>query len=293
MEGVDVLEHRALGEQHQVGVAARADGRVGAQAAVGGEVLAGGEELPFILRPRLGVATLPGGVELEEGELGKGAIAIAAMLALRSLARLVPPVGRGGAGRLRGVVIAVLPYGTTVERDRAVPELAPGRDQRRARRGARRRRPSSTSARATGSTRTSTTATCRVSTSATAASRGDSGSATVDARRERAGEHRPGPARLDPGGRRDPGRRRGRQRPRDPDRGRPRRRGRGSPTGRACAARLRAGPQPGPRPARASCPRSSAALGADDLLIAIAAGAARRAGSCCRSGSPARASTAT
>ena len=61
-------------EQQQVGVAARADGRVGAQRAVLGEVLAGGEELPFILRARLGIAALPGGVELEEGELGERAI---------------------------------------------------------------------------------------------------------------------------------------------------------------------------------------------------------------------------
>ena len=37
----------------QVGVAPRADRRVGAQRAVLGEVLAGGEELAFILRPLL------------------------------------------------------------------------------------------------------------------------------------------------------------------------------------------------------------------------------------------------
>ena len=74
MKGVNVLEGGALGEQQQVGVAAGADGRVGAQRPILGEVLAGGEELPFILRARLGIPALPGGVELEEGELGEGPI---------------------------------------------------------------------------------------------------------------------------------------------------------------------------------------------------------------------------
>ncbi len=74
MEGVDVLEGRALGEQQQVGVAAGADGRVGAQRALEREVLAGGEELPFILRALLGVPALPRGVDLEEGELGERAV---------------------------------------------------------------------------------------------------------------------------------------------------------------------------------------------------------------------------
>ena len=39
-------------EQQQVGVAARADEREGLQQVVGGEVLAGGEELALVGRPR-------------------------------------------------------------------------------------------------------------------------------------------------------------------------------------------------------------------------------------------------
>ena len=139
VEGVDVVEHRALGEQHQVGVAARADGRVGAQAAVDGVVLAGGEELPFILRPRLGVATLPGGIELEEGELGKRAIghrrdASGTRVRVGSARRRCkrrPGIRRRPARRDRGV--AVRDHGRG---DRRGPGVRARRDQRRARRGA-------------------------------------------------------------------------------------------------------------------------------------------------------------
>ena len=97
VKGVDVLEDRALGEDQQVGVAAGADRRVGAQRAVLGVVLAGGEELAFILRPLLAAAALPGWVELEERELRERAISSSASI-LASLAALAV-VARGGASR--------------------------------------------------------------------------------------------------------------------------------------------------------------------------------------------------
>ena len=88
VEGVEVLEDRALGEDQQVGVAAGPDRGVGAQRAVLGEVLAGGEELAFILRPLLGVAALPRGVELEERELRVRAISSSASFSHRSAVAL-------------------------------------------------------------------------------------------------------------------------------------------------------------------------------------------------------------
>ncbi len=54
VEGVQVLEDRALAEQHQVDVAAGADRRIRSQRAVLGEVLAGRQELGLVGRPLLG-----------------------------------------------------------------------------------------------------------------------------------------------------------------------------------------------------------------------------------------------
>ena len=72
--------------------------------------------------------------------------AIAAMLALAVLAlATVPPGARRSAEADRRAVIAVLPYGTTVEQIARSTELAPGRGQRRTRARSRSRRPSSTS----------------------------------------------------------------------------------------------------------------------------------------------------
>ena len=67
MELVDALQVRRLREQHQVGVAARADGRERAQQALGGEVLAGGQELALVLGALLVGQPAPGRIHLQEG----------------------------------------------------------------------------------------------------------------------------------------------------------------------------------------------------------------------------------
>jgi hypothetical protein len=66
VELVDPLQVRRLGEQHQVGVAARADGRERPQQPLGGEVLAGGEELALVGGALVVLQAPPGGVHLEE-----------------------------------------------------------------------------------------------------------------------------------------------------------------------------------------------------------------------------------
>ena len=50
MELVDAVEVLGLGDQQQLGVAARADQREGLQQVAVGEVLAGGQELALVLR---------------------------------------------------------------------------------------------------------------------------------------------------------------------------------------------------------------------------------------------------
>src|SRR4051794_41879567 len=70
---MDVLERRALAEQHQIRVAPGADRRIRSQRAVLGEVLAGRQELGLVGRPLLGGPSAPGGVELEERELDERA----------------------------------------------------------------------------------------------------------------------------------------------------------------------------------------------------------------------------
>ena len=74
MELVDALEVRRLGEQHQVGVAARADGRERPQQALGGEVLAGGEELALVGAALLVGQPPPGRIDLQEGVLDEVAL---------------------------------------------------------------------------------------------------------------------------------------------------------------------------------------------------------------------------
>ena len=69
VELVDALEVRRLAEQHQVGVAAGADGRERAQQALGGEVLAGGQELALVLGALVVGKTTPGRIDLQEGVL--------------------------------------------------------------------------------------------------------------------------------------------------------------------------------------------------------------------------------
>ena len=69
MELVDRVDRLADHPQHQVGVAARADQRVGAQEVVLGEVGAGGGELALVLGALRGVEPAPRRVELQKGEL--------------------------------------------------------------------------------------------------------------------------------------------------------------------------------------------------------------------------------
>ena len=64
MELVDAVEVLGLREQHQVGVAARADEAERPQQVVLGEVLAGGGELALVGRALVAVEPPPGGVEL-------------------------------------------------------------------------------------------------------------------------------------------------------------------------------------------------------------------------------------
>ena len=65
---------RARRPEHQVGVAARADQRVGAQEAVGAEVFAGGGELVLVARPLGGGQSAPGRIDLEERVLDEVAM---------------------------------------------------------------------------------------------------------------------------------------------------------------------------------------------------------------------------
>ena len=59
---------------HQVGVAARADQRVGAQVVVAAEVLERGGELALVLRALVGAPAPPLGPDLEERELDEVAL---------------------------------------------------------------------------------------------------------------------------------------------------------------------------------------------------------------------------
>jgi hypothetical protein len=69
VELVDALEVRGLRQQHQVGVAARADQRERPQQALAREVFAGGQELALVARALGVVEPPPGGVDLQEGVL--------------------------------------------------------------------------------------------------------------------------------------------------------------------------------------------------------------------------------
>ena len=113
MKGVDVLEGGALGQQQEVRVAAGADGRVGAQRPILGEILAGGEELPFILRARLGITALPGGVELKKVNLAKVRLAMAAMVVLTTASLAAEAASGAATQRPPRITIAILPHGTS------------------------------------------------------------------------------------------------------------------------------------------------------------------------------------
>ncbi len=103
VELVDAVEVLGLGEQHQLGVAARADERERLQQVPVGEVLAGGHQLALVLRATLGVQPPPRRVDLEERVLDEVTSA--------HVARLSQPASRGlarGAGRrlLRWIELA-------------------------------------------------------------------------------------------------------------------------------------------------------------------------------------------
>ena len=74
VELVDSLQVRRLRQQHQVAVPARADGAEGAQQALGGEVLAGGDELALVGRALLGIEAAPGRIDLQERVLDEMAL---------------------------------------------------------------------------------------------------------------------------------------------------------------------------------------------------------------------------
>ena len=207
VEGVDVLEDRALAEQQQVGVAAGADRRIRSQRAVLGEVLAGGQELGLVGRPLLGDAPPPGGVELEERELDERAAGHETKV-------------NGGRARGRGAVVRLRrrrrraqlgPRRVTVcrccRRTRRFGELAPrgplpglmstgigqvpaGADLSRHLAGKPGRRTRSTTGR------------CRRSRASSPVCR--TGTQIVRTSRQRSGGDRPRAARVEPAGRRDP-----------------------------------------------------------------------------------------
>ena len=160
VEGVDVLEDRALAEQQQVGVAARADGRVRAQRAVLGEVLAGGQELALVAAPaprrsrRRQAGSSLKNVNLTNVRSATRRRVVAAALAAGAFACLRRR-RRASSGRERHL-------GRAAARARPSGELArcralAGCDERRDRARSPASRPTSTSRRATGSSTRSTT----------------------------------------------------------------------------------------------------------------------------------------
>jgi hypothetical protein len=75
VELVDPVEVLRLGEQHQLGVAARADEREALQQVAVREILASRHELALVLLALLGPQATPGRVELEERVLDEVACA--------------------------------------------------------------------------------------------------------------------------------------------------------------------------------------------------------------------------
>ena len=113
-------------DEQQVGVAAGADRRVGAERPIDRVVLAGGEELAFILRPLLAVAPLPGRVDLEERELDERPLGHGRDASARLRSGSWPVAAPAAAAEPR-ITVAMLPPGTDVEEiAAAVPGIAPG-----------------------------------------------------------------------------------------------------------------------------------------------------------------------
>ena len=81
MELVDAVEVLGLGDQQQLGVAARPDEREGLQEMAVGEVVARRHELELVLRARLVIAAPPRRVELQERVLDEVARAHSAIIA--------------------------------------------------------------------------------------------------------------------------------------------------------------------------------------------------------------------
>ena len=71
---MDRVEAGRDGAHHQVGVAARADQRVGAEVVVAAEVLQRGRELALVLSALIGAPAPPLGPDLEERELDEVAL---------------------------------------------------------------------------------------------------------------------------------------------------------------------------------------------------------------------------
>ena len=98
MELVDALEVLGLGDQQQLGVAARADEREGLQQVAVGEVLAGRHELALVALALLGGQPPPRRIDLQERVLDEVARAHAAIIAAPGRAR---PVTRSPADTVR------------------------------------------------------------------------------------------------------------------------------------------------------------------------------------------------
>ena len=105
MELVDALEVLGLGDQQQLGVAARADEREALQQVPVGEVLAGGDELALVLLAPLAVQPPPGRVDLQERVLDEMPAAHGVDYRIR---RGAPPLVRIQLPRADRAALAVL-----------------------------------------------------------------------------------------------------------------------------------------------------------------------------------------
>ena len=97
MQLVDPVEVLRLGDQQQLGVAARAHERERLQQVPVGEVLAGGVELALVLRALLVREPSPGGVELQERVLDEVPRAHRPIIASPAARPRLPAVARAAA----------------------------------------------------------------------------------------------------------------------------------------------------------------------------------------------------
>ncbi len=116
MELVDAVEVLRLGDQQQLGVAARAHQREALQQVPVGEVLARGRELALVLRAALAVQAPPRGVELQERVLDEAARAHGPIIAPNGALRTISDAAARPRRRIEyeSVRIALLsPYSWT------------------------------------------------------------------------------------------------------------------------------------------------------------------------------------